>query len=450
MNRKEELRHKKVLVVGLAKSGFAAAKLLNKHGAQVIVNDRKDLDDNPEAKELIELGMEVHCGGHPLHLVDNSLDFIVKNPGIPYENVLIEEAVLKGIPVYTEVELASYLTDADIVGITGSNGKTTTTTLVGKMLEGGPKEPVVAGNIGTVLCEVADQTTSNDVIVAELSSFQLLGIEAFHPKVAVLLNLFDAHLDYHGTKAEYGKAKARLFMNQTSEDYCVYNEDDDDVKDLVQHVKSIKVPFSTKKTVENGVYIKEDTVMFRDEPIVGIDEIVLPGEHNLENILAAIAASKLIGASNEQIRNVLKTFSGVKHRLQYVTTHEGVKFFNDSKATNILATQKAVSAFSEPVILLAGGLDRGNEFDELIPSLSGVKTLITFGETAPKLMKTAEQAGINQIKHVDNVEKAVPVAMEYAEAGDVVLLSPACASWDQYPSFEQRGDMFIEAVHKLR
>ncbi|WLD95065.1 UDP-N-acetylmuramoyl-L-alanine--D-glutamate ligase [Alkalihalobacillus sp. AL-G] len=450
MDRKNELSQKHVLVIGLAKSGYAAAKLLSKHGAYVVVNDMKDFDKNPEAKELHELGIEVICGEHPLSLLDKPFDFIVKNPGIPYTNPLIEAAVAKGIPVYTEVELASYLTEADIIGITGSNGKTTTTTLIGMMLENSGKNPVVAGNIGTVLSEVADQTTNEDIIVAELSSFQLMGIESFQPHIAVLLNLFDAHLDYHGTRKDYGQAKARIFLNQTSEDYCVYNDDDDEVRSLVKAVKSKKIPFNTKKEVMDGAYIRDGYVMFQGEQIILVEDILLPGKHSLENILASIAAAKLAEATNEQIESVLKTFSGVKHRLQYIETVNGVKFYNDSKATNILATQKAVSAFADPIILLAGGLDRGNEFDELIQYIGNVKVLITFGETAPKLIRIAKEAGIKVIQQVDNVEKAVPVAYQHAHAGDVVLLSPACASWDQYPSFEERGDMFIEAVHKLR
>lgn len=450
MNRKHELEKKNVLVVGLAKSGSAAAKVLHSHGARVIVNDQKPLEENPEAKELQGLGIEVHCGGHPLSLLDEQIDFIVKNPGIPYKNPLIHSALERNIPIYTEVELTSYLTNAELIGITGSNGKTTTTTLVGQMLEGGKKTPHVAGNIGTVLCEVSDQTTDEDIIIAELSSFQLMGIDSFKPNIGVLLNLFDAHLDYHGTREEYGKAKARLFMNQTSEDYCVYNAEDEEVVQLVKDVKSTKIPFSTKRAMENGAYLLDGNVMFKKEAIMPVEEVVLPGEHNLENILASIAAAKLAGASNAQITKVLRTFSGVKHRLQFVASHDGIRFYNDSKATNILATQKAIAAFSEPMVLLAGGLDRGNEFDELKPYLENVKALITFGETAPKLIRVAEEAGIKAIEHVDNVEKAVPVANHYAESGDVVLLSPACASWDQYPSFEQRGDMFIQAVHKLR
>ncbi len=450
MNRKHELENKRVLVVGLAKSGSAAAKVLHSHGARVIVNDQKALENNPEAKDLQGLGIEVHCGGHPISLLDEHIDFIVKNPGIPYKNPLIHSALERNIPIYTEVELTSYLTNAELIGITGSNGKTTTTTLVGQMLEGGKKTPRVAGNIGTVLCEVADQTSADEIIVAELSSFQLMGIDSFKPNIGVLLNLFDAHLDYHGTRKEYGEAKARLFMNQTAEDYCVYNAEDEEVVQLVKDVKSTKVPFSTKRKMEDGAYILDGKIMFKNEAIIPVEEVVLPGEHNLENILASIAAAKLAGASNEHITKVLRTFSGVKHRLQFVASHNGIRFYNDSKATNILATQKAIAAFSEPMVLLAGGLDRGNEFDELTPYLDNVKALITFGETAPKLIRVAEEAGIKAIEHVDNVEKAVPVANHYAESGDVVLLSPACASWDQYPSFEQRGDMFIQAVHKLR
>ncbi|ANX12189.1 UDP-N-acetylmuramoyl-L-alanine--D-glutamate ligase [Fictibacillus arsenicus] len=450
MKNKEFFTGKNILIVGLAKSGFAAAKLLHSFGAHVTVNDRQPREGNAEAEMLEQIGISVECGGHPFSLLDDDIDFLVKNPGIPYENPLIAEAVKRKIPVYTEVEIAGLISEASIIAITGSNGKTTTTTLIGEMLKNSAKTPVVAGNIGTVFSEVAAKSTSDDILVAELSSFQLMGTEKFKPQISVFLNLFEAHLDYHGSVDEYGKAKAKITENQDKDDYVIYNADDERVTELMKHSKAKHIPFSVKRQLKEGAYIQESTLYFQDRKIIELKDIVLPGEHNLSNIMAAVAASMLAGASTEQIGKVLTTFAGVTHRLQYVCEVEGRRFYNDSKATNILATKAALSAFEKNVILLAGGLDRGNTFDDLIPSLKNVKVLVTFGQTAEKMADAGRQAGIETIKRADNVEEAVPVAYSHSKDGDVILLSPACASWDQYKTFEQRGDMFINSVHKLK
>ncbi|PLT34300.1 UDP-N-acetylmuramoyl-L-alanine--D-glutamate ligase [Bacillus sp. V5-8f] len=450
MKQTNNYLRKKILVLGLAKSGVTAATLLHKLGAFVTVNDMKPLSENPEAQGLLEQGIKVICGSHPIELLDEGFELIVKNPGIPYRNPLIQGAVAKGIPVITEVELAYQISEAPFVGITGTNGKTTTTTLIFEMLKEGGKLPLIAGNIGTVASGVAEQARPENTIVIELSSFQLMGVEAFKPEIAVMTNLFDAHLDYHSSKQEYASAKANITRNQSWEDFFVYNGDQEDVAEIAKGSKAQLVPFSTVEKYPEGVYIEDNYVCFRGEKIVSTSEIVLPGKHNLENILAAVAVCKLKHVSNEAIKKVLNTFHGVEHRTQYVATVQNRRFYNDSKATNILAASMALSSFSEPVILLAGGLDRGNEFDELKPYLKNVKALITFGQTAEKLERVARESGITNIKRVDNVESAVPVAYGLSDEGDVILLSPACASWDQYKSFEVRGDMFMAAVHKLK
>lgn len=446
----DNYKNKKVLVLGLAKSGFAAAKLLHQLGANVIVNDMKPLEENETAQSLAELGIDVVCGSHPLELVDPSLFAIFKNPGIPYTNPILQKAAALQIPILTEIELAYQISEAPFIGITGSNGKTTTTTLIYEMLNVGKKNPLIAGNIGTVACEVAQEASDDNYIVTELSSFQLMGVQEFKPVISVFLNLFEAHLDYHGTKEEYGKAKANIFKRQTENDYAVVNVDDQEVSQFAELSKATKVYFSTKQIIPEGACIVGDELQFKGESIINKEDIALPGEHNLENILAAVSVAKLIGVSNEAIISVLRTFTGVKHRLQYIGTIEDRDFYNDSKATNILATTKALSAFTQPIILLAGGLDRGNEFDELLPYLKNVKALVTFGQTAEKLINIAQKAGIKMIEHVDNVEKAVPVAYNLSNPNEVILLSPACASWDQYKTFEVRGDIFTEAVHKLK
>ncbi|AST92144.1 MULTISPECIES: UDP-N-acetylmuramoyl-L-alanine--D-glutamate ligase [Sutcliffiella] len=443
-------QNKNILVLGLAKSGTATAMLLHKLGAKVIVNDLKPLEENPQAKMLQEHGIEVVCGGHPLSIFDEKIEVVFKNPGIPYSNPILIRATELNIPILTEVELAYEVSEAPFIGITGSNGKTTTTTLIFEMLQQDNKNPLIAGNIGTVAVEVAQQAKQENIIVTELSSFQLMGISKFQPKISVLLNLFEAHLDFHGTMLEYAQAKGKISENQTADDYVVYNYDDMYCKEMIKSSNATLIPFSTKDICENGAYLLNDSLYFQDEEIIPIKDIVLPGKHNIENILAAIAVCKLYSVKNEAIRKVLATFTGVKHRLQYVSTVQERRFYNDSKATNILATQKALSAFEEPVILLAGGLDRGNEFDELIPYLKNVKTLITFGQTAEKLEKAGMEAGIPNIERVANVEKAVQTAMGKSTKGDVILLSPACASWDQYKTFEERGDIFINAVHMLK
>ncbi|WP_050614690.1 UDP-N-acetylmuramoyl-L-alanine--D-glutamate ligase [Bacillus testis] len=449
MKTPDTFLHKKVLVLGLAKSGVSASLLLHELGAFVTVNDKKPLSENPEAQGLLEQGIKVICGDHPLELLDEGFELIVKNPGIPYSNPLIEGAVQKGIPVWTEVELAYRISDAPIIGITGTNGKTTTTTLIFEVLEAAGLNPLIAGNIGTVASGVAMEAKSDNTIVMELSSFQLMGIDAFKPKIALITNLYEAHLDYHGDFESYCEAKSQITKNQTASDYFVYNADQEKVQEIARKSSAALVPFSTHQVVEDGAYLQDGAVMFRGEKIIQIGDIVLPGKHNLENILATVAICKLQGADNGAIRKVLTTFQGVRHRLQFIANVDGRKFYNDSKATNILATKNALAAFTQPTILLAGGLDRGNEFDELIPCLQHVKAIITFGQTAPKIERVAKEAGISVIKRVDTVKEAVPVAFGLSEEGDCILLSPACASWDQYKTFEVRGDIFVDAVHKL-
>ncbi|QPC46256.1 UDP-N-acetylmuramoyl-L-alanine--D-glutamate ligase [Mangrovibacillus cuniculi] len=444
-----EYTHKKVLVVGLAKSGVSASTLLHSLGAFVTVNDFKPFSENHDAQSLLEKGITVICGHHPVELLEEGFELVVKNPGIPYNNPMIQKAVEKGIPVITEVELAYQVSEAPIIGITGTNGKTTTTTLLFEMLVESNKRPLIAGNIGTVASEVAKDATSEDTMVVELSSFQLMGIQTFRPRIAIITNIYEAHLDYHASLEEYEQAKIALLSNQVEEDWVVYNADQEHVDRYVQSAGAQKVPFSRKKKVD-GAYVDRGFVYFKNEEVIAIDEIALAGTHNLENVLAATAAALTWGSSLEAVRTVLRRFNGVKHRTQFVADIQGRKFYNDSKATNILATKSALEGFTTPVVLLAGGLDRGNEFDELIPYFKNVKGLITFGETAEKLERVGKEAGIKHIQRVDNVAKAVPVAYEISEENDTILLSPACASWDQYKTFEIRGDIFIDAVHKLK
>lgn len=449
MNLLKDFHYQHVLILGLAKSGEAAANLLHNSGVKIRVNDQKPFDENAQAQALQEKGIEVVTGSHPLSVLDD-IDYIVKNPGIPYTNPIVQEAEVRGIPVVTEVELAGLLAKGPILGITGSNGKTTTTTLAYEMLVRSERPAKIAGNIGLVASEVAQSIEKGEALVIELSSFQLLGTKTFKPHVAIFLNLYEAHLDYHKTMEHYGYSKSQLFANQDEKDFLIYNADDQAVTSLVGKAKSKLIPFSNKEKLPNGVWHDEEYLYYKNEKIIARTDIMLVGEHNLENIMASVAAAKLLGATNEGIKEVLATFTGVKHRMQFVKEVNGRRFYNDSKATNTLATSKALTSFHEPTILLAGGLDRGNSFDDLSPYLKKVKAMVLFGETAPKLKQLATENGIETIKMVDNVKQATEVAYQHSKDGDVILLSPACASWDQYRTFEERGDMFMDAVHTIK
>ena len=453
MLNKNVFEHKRVLVIGLAKSGVAVAKLLLHQGAMVTVNDRIPLEENPDAKSLIEEGIRVLAGSHPVDLLEEHFDFVVKNPGIPYHNCMVEVAMKKGIPVYTEVEIAYQLLEGLIIGITGSNGKTTTTTLASLMLkESFPEREVyAAGNIGIPLSQLAEQSTKEDIYVSELSSFQLMGIDQFKPKIACIVNIFSAHLDYHGTREEYIEAKLQLTKNQTEDDYLVYNADYPELITLIEgHTKATLVPFSRKTVLEFGACVEGDYICFNGEKVIPVSTIQVPGTQNVENVLAAVAISKLAGASNDGIQKAVQNFHGVKHRTQFVKEVNKRRFYNDSKATNIIATQTALSSFTnQSVVLIAGGLDRGNGFDELVPDLKAVSGIVLYGETKEKLQEAAKVAGVPVIEIVNTLEEATKKAYAISKEDDIILLSPACASWDQFKSFEIRGDEFIQVVENL-
>ncbi len=453
MLNKNVFEHRRVLVIGLAKSGVAVAKLLLHQGAMVTVNDRIPLEENPDAKSLIEEGIRVLAGSHPVDLLEEHFDFVVKNPGIPYHNCMVEAAMKKGIPVYTEIEIAYQLLEGLIIGITGSNGKTTTTTLASLMLkESFPERQVfAAGNIGIPLSQLAEQSTKEDIYVSELSSFQLMGIDQFKPKIACIVNIFSAHLDYHGTREEYIEAKLQLTKNQTEEDYLVYNADYPELITLIEgHTNATLVPFSRKNILEFGASVKDNYICFNGEKVIPVSTIQVPGTQNVENVLAAVAIAKLAGATNEGVEKAVQNFHGVKHRTQFVKEVNKRRFYNDSKATNIIATQIALRSFTnQSVILIAGGLDRGNGFDELVPDLTSVSGIVLYGETKEKLQEASKLAGVPVIEVVNTLEEATKKAYEISKEDDIILLSPACASWDQFKNFEIRGDEFIQVVENL-
>lgn len=449
MKNIEQFIGKRVLVVGLAKSGLATAGLLRRLGAEVVVNDAKPLEGNEEAAELQAQGVEVIGGGHPSDLLERGFDFIVKSPGIPYSNPLIAKAVAANSTIWTEIELAGIISEAPIIAITGSNGKTTTTTLLYHMLNIGKKKPLIAGNIGTVACTVAEEAKSDEVMVLEASSFQLAGTENFKPKIAIFTNLYEAHLDYHGSIDEYLEAKLQVARNQTMDDFLIYNDDQKVVSRSVESLSSQKVPFSVEGKKTTGISADEEWIYWLGEPFIETRIIKLPGRHNLENILAATAAAILSGCEKSAIENVLSSFTGVRHRMQYVRELKGRTIYNDSKATNTLATKSALSSFRTPIVLIAGGLERGHSFEELRPYMANVRVVVAIGETAQRFTEFATSCGVPQTFIASTMPDAVQIAYESSAEDDVILLSPSCASWDQYPNFEIRGDQFIEAVMKL-
>ncbi|WP_161980023.1 UDP-N-acetylmuramoyl-L-alanine--D-glutamate ligase [Streptococcus sp. S784/96/1] len=448
MKQITDFKNKKVLVLGLARSGEAAARLLASLGAIVTVNDGKPFNENPSAQALLEEGIKVVCGSHPIELLDENFEVMVKNPGIRYDNPMVARALEKGIPVWTEVELAYLISEAQIVAITGSNGKTTTTTMIAEVFNHGGKSALLSGNIGFPASEVAVTATAKDTLIMELSSFQLMGINNFHPHIALITNLMSTHIDYHGDFDAYVEAKWNMQNRMTEEDFVVLNFNQDLAKELAQKTQAIVVPFSTTEKVD-GAYLYDETLYYKNEAIMLAAEIGVPGSHNVENALATIAVAKLSGISNQVIKEALVSFGGVKHRLQYVGEIQGVKFYNDSKSTNILATQKALSGFDNAkTILIAGGLDRGNEFDELVPDIEGLKLLVVLGESATRVKRAAQKAGVRTLDAKD-IADATRIAFEQAQAGEFVLLSPANASWDMYKNFEVRGDEFIASFEEL-
>jgi len=443
---------KKVLVLGLAKSGVNAARLLRKLGAQVTVSDVKPLAENQDAQELQNDGFTVITGEQTADLLDPGYDLVVKNPGIFYDVPVVKRALADKVPVISEMELASEVAEAELIAVTGSNGKTTTTTMIQKMVDHDRRagKAVYAGNIGIPASRVAQAVTADDTLVLEVSSFMLVGTTTFHPHIAVLTNIFSNHLDYHKTRENYVAAKMKITANQTADDYFVVNFDSPELRELSEQSAAQVVPFSREARSQAGAYELNGDLYFKDEKLMAASDIKVPGDHNVENALAAIAVAKIKGVSTAAIVAVLRSFGGVRHRTQYVLEADGRQYYNDSKATDMEATEMALKGFTAPVVLIAGGLDRGYTFEKLVPLLKAhVKAVVLVGQTAKLLEDAAKKAGIQTIRLSENVETAVPTAYELSDAGDIILLSPANASWDQYPNFEVRGDRFIKAVEQL-
>ena len=439
------LDDKKILVLGFARSGYSTAKTLKKMGYDVILNAFDDLSNDENAVELKDLGVKIVDGGHPLELLEN-IDLIVKNPGIKYEIEFLQKAIEKNIDIITEIELANTLFNVDMVAITGTNGKTTTTQMTFDILKAANKDVYLAGNIGYPSIEVA-YNHPNSLIVTEVSSFQLQGTKYFKPTIAAITNLGVGHLDYHGNIENYRDAKRNIYRNQTKDEILILNIKEKEKFDLSK-INSNVIFYDTINNEEADVLVRNNMVIYKDVELFDITKLSLPGMHNVENAINAALIAYFKGASIDAIRNILYNFSGVKHRLQFVGEHNGVKFYNDSKATNPVATTTALSGFEKNIILICGGKDRGIDFKELIPFFPRIKAMVVVGESKEILNDLAYTNEVTCHKAI-KVDDATILANTLAESGDTVLLSPACASWDQYKCFEDRGDEFIATFEKI-
>jgi UDP-N-acetylmuramoylalanine--D-glutamate ligase len=444
-----DLNNKRVLVVGLGKSGVASALFLQERGAVVTVSDTKPPDQlKEEIPVLLDHGITVETGGHGERTFRGQ-DLIVVSPGVPYNAPPLVQARLQGEPVIGEIELAAENLAGSIIAITGSNGKTTTTTLVGEILAAAGVTTLVGGNIGTPAISLVQRATAETVTVLEVSSFQLETIRTFRPKVAVILNITPDHLDRHRTFDAYVNAKARIFENQQGSDFAVLNEDDETCLKLADMVKAPLFWFSRKKEVGQGAFVDEGRILFRDAhgqaEVMLVSEIPLKGAHNVENVLAAVCTAALMGCRPDQIRKAVANFKAVEHRIEYVATINGVEYYNDSKATNVDATIKALESFPKNIHLILGGKDKGSPYTVLRDLLrERVKRVYTIGAAAAKI--EAEIQGATEVVHAETLENAIRRAHAVAQPGDVVLLAPACASFDQFKSYEHRGRLFKDVV----
>jgi UDP-N-acetylmuramoylalanine--D-glutamate ligase len=447
-----DLQNKRALVVGLGKSGVASALFLKARGARVTVSDSKpEAELRSEILLLLEHGITVETGGHGDRTFRGQ-DLIVVSPGVPSDSPQLMQARTLGEPVIGEVELAARFLPGPVVAITGANGKTTTTSLAGEIIKAGNFPALVGGNIGTPAITLVDQARTETWIVLEVSSFQLETIEGFRPRIAVILNITPDHLDRHKTFPNYVNAKARIFEYQQPDDFSILNADDVTTAGLAGFVRAQLFWFSRKKEVERGAFVRAANIFFRDGhrecQIMPLAEIPLKGAHNLENALAAVSVGALVGCEPGQIREAVRNFKAVEHRLEFVARIAGVDYYNDSKATNVDATIKALESFPANIHLILGGKDKGSDYTVLNDLLrQRVKRVYTIGAAAAKIESHIQ--GAAEVLHAETLENAIRQASESAAVGDIVLLAPACASFDQFKNYEHRGRVFKEVVHSL-
>ncbi|RXH55178.1 UDP-N-acetylmuramoyl-L-alanine--D-glutamate ligase [Granulicella sibirica] len=451
-----DLKNKKVLVVGLGRSGLSAARFLREQGARVTVSDSRSAAAlAKDIPALLDSGIMVEAGGHGL-LTFRRQDLIVVSPGVPLDTPEVKQVRALSLPVIGELELASRFLSGHVIAITGSNGKTTTTTLVGQIVEAAGLPTQVGGNIGLPVIELIKFDTPETWDVLEVSSFQLETVDTFRPHIAAVLNLTPDHLDRHHTFAAYAAAKKRITENQTSEDFLVLNAEDKETQMFAARTKAQIFWFSSRRPVKQGAFAHGESIVWlpqeggKAEPVLPISEIPLKGLHNLENVLAAVTIAKLAGVSSEVIRATVATFKAVEHRLEHVATLSGVEYYNDSKATNVDATMKALASFPKGIHLILGGKDKESDYSQLAPLLlERVKVVYTIGSAAEKIEhQLAESAKTVMIESSGTMDVAVASAREHAVSGDVVLLAPACSSFDQFENYEHRGRVFRQLVLK--
>jgi UDP-N-acetylmuramoylalanine--D-glutamate ligase len=446
-----EFRGKRVLVVGLARTGVATSLFCSARGASVTATDaRTENAIGDVLSQLRTAGVHLELGGHREETVLEQ-DLVIPSPGVPADAPLLKTARAKGITIWSEIELADRFLNGRLVGITGSNGKTTTTSLIEHILRSAGISTILAGNIGTPLISRVEETNDASVTVVELSSFQLELIDSFRPNISVFLNLTPDHLDRHHTLAEYGAAKARIFENQTEADSAVLNADDPATTKYAP-AKPQVFWFSRKQRVAQGAFVREDEIVFRrdgkEEALLKLQDIPMAGAHNVENVLASVAATRLAGADASAIAKGVRSFSGVEHRLEFVAEIGGVRYYNDSKATNVDATLKALDSFPGRILVVLGGKDKGSDYIALQKPLREKAILaLLIGAAAEKIEK--QIAGSVAIERAGTIERAVEIASHAARPGDVVLLAPACASFDQFENYEHRGRFFKDLVHQL-
>jgi len=450
------LKGKNVLVFGAGRSGISAVRLLQKLDAAVVLYEENKNADMENFKDKINTGnnFREYFGSFPPDGL-NDIDLMILSPGISVEHPFVTTVKEKGIPVWGEIELAYRNSRGKIIAITGTNGKTTTTSLTGEIMKSYFNEVFVAGNIGTPYSDIALETTEKSVSVIEVSSFQLETIYNFRPHISVILNITPDHLDRHHNMDNYIRLKKEIAKNQNMEDLCILNYEDSNARKISVQINTRILYFSSERPLKNGLYLDEDYIVYSQEgyteKICNVNELQILGRHNYENVMAGVGIAIEMGIPIQVIRKAITSFKGVEHRIEYVDTIDGVRYYNDSKGTNPDAAIKAVKAMNRPTILIGGGYDKKVFFDEWIKSFDGkIKTLVLLGQTAEKIAETAKKYGFNDIVMVKDLREAVLVSAQIAKDGDAVLLSPACASWDMFKNYEQRGTLFKEYVKELR
>lgn len=450
-----QIKDKTVLVIGAAVTGVPVVKQLNHLGAKIILNDFKKADELKEViADIEQLPIRLVAGGHPLALAEEC-DIVVISPGVPLDIPLVQKAKALGKEVISEIELAYRLTSTPIAAITGTNGKTTTTALLGEIMKAAGKRTYITGNIGRAMIQEVENAGMEDVFVLEVSSFQLESTVSFKPKVSAILNITPDHLNRHKTMENYINTKCKVFKNQDAEDFTILNGDDPETIKLVDRPNSKVLLFSRKKEVAQGAYVENDYIVIKvgdkKETVIHRDKIYILGNHNLENALAASLMAYCMGVRPSVIAKTLESFKGVEHRIEYVRELDGVIYYNDSKGTNTDASIKAIEAMKRPTLIIAGGYDKGSEYDDFIEAFgSAIKHMILIGKTADKLEETARKHGFANIHRANNLREAVRKCQVLAESGDSVLLSPACASYDMFSNYEERGRLFKEYVRELK